>query len=389
MRAAVLKAEWSPKSDYKLTPEEENTKKVKIGSRVWRNPRLELEELPVPKLGPYEVLVRVKACGICGSDIHMIETDEEGYMLYPGLTKLPVVPGHELSGVVEEVGEKVTLVKPGDMVMSEEMLWCGRCYYCRSGYLNQCINLEELGFTINGGFEEYIKVDEKYLWKINSLLDAYKTEDAAYEAGSLVEPTAVSYNAIFIRAGGFKPGAYVVVWGAGPIGLAAIHLAKAAGAARVIAFEVIKERMEVARKVGADYVFNPVELSEKGVRPYEKVLEVTDGMGADLHVEAAGAPGKTLPEMERSLAVGGKIAWIGRADREAPLFAEYLQVRWSQIYGSQGHSGNEVFPRVIRLMASGQIDMRKIITARFKLDEIHKAFERSHKRTDAKITIKP
>ncbi|OYT61425.1 MAG: alcohol dehydrogenase, partial [Thermofilum sp. ex4484_15] len=211
MRAAVLKAEWSPRPGYKLTEEESRTRKVKMGSRVWRNPKLELEDIPVPELGPYEVLVRVKACGICGSDIHMVETDGEGYMLYPGLTKLPVVPGHELSGVVEKIGSKVTAVKPGDMVMSEEMLWCGRCYYCRSGFLNQCVNLEELGFTLNGGFEEYFKVDEKYLWKIDSLLNAYKTEDAAYEAGSLVEPTAVSYNAMFIRAGGFKPGAYVVV----------------------------------------------------------------------------------------------------------------------------------------------------------------------------------
>lgn len=398
MRAAVLHAEFAPK--YKLGPGEGERVvklggvewkniKVKFGSRVWKNPQLKLEDIPKPKPGPKEVLIRIGACGICGSDVHMVETDQEGYMLYPGLTAFPAVLGHELAGVVEEVGPGVTTVKPGDLVTAEEMWWCGECLWCRGGFPNHCINLEEMGFTVNGGFAEYIVVPEKYVWSINALRERYRSDEKALEAGALVEPTSVAYNAMFVRAGGFRPGAYVVIWGAGPIGLAAIALAKAAGAARVIVFEIKPERRELAKQMGADYVLDPIELQKQGISPHEKILELTDGLGADMHVEAAGAPKAVLPEAEKSMAINCKITWIGRADVEAPIFLEFFQTRRAQIFGSQGHSGHLIFPMVIRMMAAGLIDMTKIITARFKLEEIHKAFERAKLRIDGKIQIKP
>ncbi len=398
MRAAVVEAEFAPKPGYKITEAEKKTRKVREGSFVWRNPRLVLKtDYPKPKPGPGEVLIRVKACGICGSDIHFVETDEEGYILYPGLTKFPVVIGHEFSGIVEEVGPGVRWIKPGDAVTSEEMLWCGECTPCRMGYVNHCIllndpaNMEygELGFTHDGAMADYVVVKEKYIWKITPLFERYRSEEKAFEAGSLVEPTSVSYHAIFTRAGGFKPGAYVVVWGAGPIGLAAIGLCKAAGAGLIISFEPSPQRRELAKKMGADYTFDPYELKKQGIEPWEKIIDVTGGEGADLHVEAAGAPTATLPQMQKSLAIGGKIAWIGRAPKEVPIYLEIFQVRRSQLFGSQGHSGWGNFRNVIRLMAAGRIDMTQIITSRFKLDEVEKAFERAHKRIDGKITIKP
>lgn len=397
LKAAVLYADFAPKPDYKITEAEKKTHKVIEGAKVWRNPRLVLEDKPMPKLGPKDVLIRVKACGICGSDIHFLETSEDGYIIYPGLTRFPVVIGHEFSGVVEKVGSEVKWVKPGDLVTSEEMLWCGECTPCRMGYVNHCLLLNdpsdlvygEIGFTRDGAMAEYITVNEKYLWKIDALLNVYKTEEKAFEAGSLVEPTSVAYHAMFNRAGGFKPGGYVVVWGAGPIGLAATGLAKAAGAGMIISFEISPHRRELAKSMGADYVLDPVELIKNGIQPYEKIMELTGGEGADLHVEAAGAPDKTLPQMQRSLAIGGKIAWIGRAPREVPIYLEIFQVRRSQIFGSQGHSGWGTFRNVIRLMAAGRIDMTKIITSKFSLDDVEKAFERAHKRIDGKITIKP
>ncbi len=390
MLALRLHGEWVPRKDYVPTPEEERTKKAHHGSRVWKNTTVKLEDIERPKPGPGEVLLRIRACGICGSDIHMYEKDEEGYMLYPGLVgPLPVVIGHELSGEVIEVGSGVNQLKPGDPVTCEEMWWCGVCDPCRGGLPNHCVNLEEMGFTKDGGFAEYMVVPAKYCWKIDRLLDAYRSEDKMYEAGSLVEPTSVAYNAMFVRAGGFKPGAYVVVWGCGPIGLACIALARAAGAGMVVAFEVVSERLELAKKMGADYVFNPRDLEAKSIQPYEKILDVTGGWGADMQIEAAGAPKATLPQMEKCLAINGKIAWIGRADVEAPVWLEYFQVRRSQIFGSQGHSGHWVFPFVIRLMASGKIDMTRIITRRYRLSEGVEALERSTKRIDAKITIKP
>jgi len=389
MKGAVLHAEWQPRKGYIPTQFENQTRKATQGSRVWRNPKLVLEEVPTLEVGPKDLLIQVKACGVCGSDVHMYEKDGEGYVLYPGLTRFPSILGHELSGVVKKVGSEVKGFKAGDMVTTEEMIWCGECTPCRNGVPNHCVNLEEIGFTIHGGFAEFLKVGAKYCWKIDAMLEAYGSEDRVYEAGSLVEPTSVSYHAMFTRGEGFKPGAFVVVYGAGPIGLAAISLAKAAGAGKVIAFETAQGRLDLATKVGADFVFSPVELEKNEVAPNQKVMEITGGLGADMQIEAAGAPAKTLPQMEKSLAIGGKITWIGRADVQAPIFLENFQVRAGQVYGSQGHSGHGNFMNVIRLMAAGKIDMTKIITRRYRLDEALGAMEQATKRVDAKITLKP
>ncbi len=389
MKALRVYASKEPKKGYILSDLELKTGKVFEGSKVWRYPEIKLEDVEKPKVGPKDLLIRVKACGICGSDIHFYETDEDNYILYPGLTKFPCTIGHEFSGVVEEIGRSVRGFKPGDPVTAEEMFWCGECIPCRNGFPNHCENLEELGFTVDGAMAEYVRVEAKYCWKIDSLLNVYRSEDKLYEAGSLVEPTSVAYNALFIRAGGFKPGAYLVVYGAGPIGLAVIQLAKAAGASKIIAFEVADERIRLAKDIGADYVFNPLELKRNGISPSEKVMEITGGFGADIQVEAAGAPTQTLPEMEKSLAINGKIVWIGRAEKAAPITMERFQTRRSQIFGSQGHSGHEVFQNVIRLMASNRIDMTRIITKRFRLTDGVKALEEASKRVDAKITVKP
>lgn len=391
MKALLLEADWVPRPGYKPTSEEERTHRTFNSAKVWKNPRLKLVSIPKPRPGPKEVLVRVKASGICGSDVHMAQPDREGYMLYPGLTKLPVVLGHEFSGIVEEVGSSVQQFKPGDPVTAEEMWWCGECLYCRGGMVNQCANLEEMGFTVNGTHAEYVVIPEKYLWSIESILEATRgNEEKMFEMGATVEPTSVAYNAMFVRAGGFALGGYVAIYGAGPIGLAATALAKAAGASKVIVFDLIEERLAIAKEMGADYIFNVKELEKKGIKPSEKVLEITNGYGADLQVEAAGAPDILLPEIEKSMAVGGKITWIGRADKVAPIYLEKFQIRAAQIYGAQGHSGNFIFFNVIRLMAAGKIDTTKMITARYKLENYEEAFkELMHYKRHAKIQFKP
>ncbi|MDQ7844430.1 MAG: scyllo-inosose 3-dehydrogenase [Armatimonadota bacterium] len=388
MRGLVLAAEWDPRPDYRVSEWERRTGKAVTGSSVWRSPRLSLESIAEPRPGPGEVLIRPRACGVCGSDVHFYETDADGYMLYPGLTKFPVVIGHEFSGEVVEVGRDVTDLKPGDMVTAEEMIWCGECTPCRNGYPNQCLRLEEIGFTINGAQADYIAIGAKYCWKIDALAERYGSREKAYEAGALCEPTSVSYNAMFTRAEGFKPGGHVVVFGTGPIGFAAIALARAAGAAKIIAFEVSPVRQELARKVGADVVLDPVALERQGTAPRQAIMELTDGEGAAMLVEAAGAPPRTIPEMEAAMAVGGKIVMIGRASERAPVYLEHFQTHAAQIYGAQGHSGYGNFPNVIRLMASGRIDLTPIITSRFTLDQGVEAIKKATRREDGKIMIR-
>jgi threonine dehydrogenase-like Zn-dependent dehydrogenase len=269
------------------------------------------------------------------------------------------------------------------------MIWCGECKPCRAGFFNHCSNLEEIGFTINGAFADYLAIGSKYCWKLDALKERYPDADTMFELGATVEPTSVAYNSIFIRAGGFKPGAYTVVYGGGPIGLTAIGLLKAAGAAKVIAFETVEERRKICSRMGADHVYDPVALVKQGTSPGQVVLDLTHGEGAEVQVEAAGAPAHTIPEMEKALAINGKIVQVGRAAERVPMYLEAFQVRRSQLFGSQGHSGDEIFPNVIRLMASGAIDNRPMITARYKLGEAVEAIKRSGSRTDGKIMVKP
>jgi threonine dehydrogenase-like Zn-dependent dehydrogenase len=384
MKGLVLDAKWEPKSTYNVSDWEQQTGKAVSGNSIWRHPKLEVRDWPDPQPGPQQVLLQIQACGVCGSDMHFYETDDEDYILYPGLTKFPTITGHEFSAKVVETGKEVELLEKGDMVTVEEMIWCGRCIPCRNGYPNHCANLEELGFTIPGAFANFIAVDEKFCWKINAIAERYGSEDMAYAVGALTEPTCVSYNAIFIRAGGFRPGHYVDVYGAGPIGLAAIGLAKAAGAGTIVAFEVSPERLELAKKVGADYAYDPRE-----VNPGEVMMELSKGQGFDFHVEAAGVPELAIPEMEKALAINAKIVQIGRAAQRVPMYLEAFQVRRSQAFGSQGHSGHEIFPNVIRMVAAGRLDLSPIITAHYKLADTVEAIAKSTERSDGKIIVHP
>jgi threonine dehydrogenase-like Zn-dependent dehydrogenase len=384
MKGLVLSADWDPKPGYPLSEWEKRTGKAITGNAVWRNPRLEVKQVPEPEIAPDQVLIQIKACGVCGSDMHFYETDDQHYVLYPGLTRFPSILGHEFSGEIVQVGQAVDDLEVGDMVTAEEMIWCGHCRSCRDGYPNHCTNLEELGFTINGAFAEYIAVGAKYCWKLNELMDVCGGDaDQVYEMGATVEPSSVSYNCVFERAGGFRPGATVVVYGQGPIGLTAAAECKAAGAAKVIAFEVSEPRRQISKEMGADYVYNPLE-----VDPATVIMDLTQGRGADLQIEAAGAPDKTIPHMEKSLAINGKIAQVGRAATRVPMYLETLQVRRGQVFGSQGHSGHGIFPSVINMMAAGLIDTRKMITAHYTLDTVVDAIAQSTTRTDAKIMVK-
>ena len=384
MKGLVLDAVWEPKPDYVVSEWEKKTGKAITGNSIWRHPHLEVRDWEDPKLGPQDVLLAVQACGVCGSDMHFYETDEDDYILYPGLTKFPTILGHEFSAKVVEVGKEVETLKVGDMVTAEEMIWCGRCIPCRNGYPNHCTNLEEIGFTIPGAFANYIAVDEKFCWKIDAIAERFGSEEMAYEMGALTEPSCVAYNAMFERAGGFRPGHYVSIFGAGPIGLAAIGLAKAAGAGMIAAFEISPQRLELAKKVGADYAYDPRE-----VNAGEVLMELSKGEGFNFHVEAAGAPELTVSQMEQALAINSKIVQIGRAAQRVPMYLEAFQVRRSQAFGAQGHSGHETFPNVIRMVAAGRLDLSPIVTARYGLEETLDAIAKSTERADGKILVKP
>jgi len=390
MRGVTLFADWDPRPDFVLGPKDIEGRQTYQGSRVWRNPSVKIVEHDIPKPGPREVLLEVKACGISGSDVHMAQKDDEGYMWYPGLTGFPAILGHEVSGVVVEAGsearDKATneLFKGGERVCTEEMIWCGECKPCADGYPNHCERLDEIGINTQGGFAKYIVLPARTLWSLEPLADRYPEEDL-FVAGSLVEPTSVAYTAVIERAGGIRPGDAVVICGGGPVGVAACAIMKRAGASVVIISEPEEARAQLGLKLGADYAINPIK--ENFV---ERVLELTSGMGANLYLEATGLPTIVYPEIEQAVwlgrALNATIAVLARADAKMPVTGEVLQVRRASIVGSQGHSGHGTFPRVIASMADG-MDMTSMVTKRVSLDEVPANIEMlATDRQECKIT---
>ncbi|HLF86975.1 MAG TPA: scyllo-inosose 3-dehydrogenase [Nitrospiria bacterium] len=385
MKALVVDAEWKPRKGYPLSEEEKKGKRAITGSQVWRNPHFDIKDLPTPNIGDDEVLIKVETCGVCGSDTHLCETDAEGYIIFSGLTKLPCTLGHEFSGVVERTGKKVHSIKIGDKVAVESVIWCGVCKSCRSGSPNQCSHVELMGLSANGAFAEYVAVNERFCWKINDFEDLY-SNDKLFNIGALIEPVGCAYNGIFIAGGGFNPGATVVVYGAGPIGLGAVALAKIAGASLIVAFDVIDERVNIARSMGADFAFNVNMLN--GYSPGDKVMELTRGEGADVQVESAGAASRTIPEMERSLAANGKIIYLGRAATSTSIYLDIIVSGANKIIGARGHSGYGIFPSIIKLVSSGRLNLERMITSTYPFNSVLNAIKASSVRMDGKILVK-
>jgi threonine dehydrogenase-like Zn-dependent dehydrogenase len=387
MQAVVFEADWEPRSRYRITDRELQSRKARVASEVYRHPRFVRRNVPDPTPGPGEVVVQVGACGVCGSDTHCYESDADGYILFSGPVRLPCICGHEYTGRVVATGAGVRHLRPGDLVASEGMLYCGVCEACRRGQFNQCPDLEMVGFSSPGAYADLIAVHEKHLWRVNALADRLGSEVDALERAATVEPIACAFNGIWVSGGGMRPGSHVVVYGCGPIGLGAILLCRAAGAASVTAFDVVPERVALARACGADVAYDTRALAASGASPADVVLERTRGWGADVQVEAAGAAKATMPEIERAFAPGGMMVYLGRTGDRAPVELDRLVTGAARIVGARGHAGGGCFPNLLRMLESGARDPRPMISARMGLHEAIPALERSTSRKDGKIML--
>jgi (R,R)-butanediol dehydrogenase/meso-butanediol dehydrogenase/diacetyl reductase len=390
MQGVTLIADWDPKPGFRLGSKDIEGRQTYLGSQVWRNPRFEIREYAIPTPGPEEVLLEVRACGICGSDVHMAQADEHGYIFYPGLTGFPSILGHEFSGVIVEAGAKAfdkrtnRPFKGGEVVTSEEMLWCGQCKPCADGQPNHCERLDEVGFNVNGAYTKYMVLPARTIWSLEPLRQKY-SEDQLFLAGSLVEPTSVAYNAVIERGGGIRPGDRAVILGAGPVGIAACAILKRAGASQVIISETQPKRAAMAMRLGADYHVDP---SKEDFA--DRVLEITGGMGADMFMEATGLPEIVYPGIERVIWEGrtlnSTVVVTARAEAKMPVTGEVLQVRRARIIGAQGHSGHGNFPRVIECMATG-MDMTPMSTKKIQLEELpENVLKLQTDRSEVKVT---
>ncbi len=381
MKAVVMRASWEPRADARLSDAQLRDRKAPA-SQVWRHPTFTWETLPDPEPGHGEVVVRVRRCGVCGSDTHCYETDADGYVLFSGPTRLPCVVGHEYTGEVVALGPGVLDLRVGDLVCAEGMIGCGVCEACRVGKPNQCGRLEMVGFSAPGAYAEYIVAKERFLWRLDRLAGHLGDAEAALELAALVEPIGCAFNGMVVGAGGVVPGSWVGVFGCGPIGLGAIALARACGAAGVAAFDVVPERLALARQLGADVAHDP-----RSVDAAEVLRELSGGWGADMVVEAAGAAQHTMPSIERSFAPGGRMVYLGRTGLRAPVMLDVLVTQAAGIVGARGHVGSGIFPRILRLLERGRLPVAGMVTTRLPFASTLDALVKSTDRTDGKVML--
>lgn len=316
--------------------------------------QLVFEDIPVPKISNDEVLVEVKYCGICGSDVHCLADCR----LYPAGTYL----GHEFSGVLAKVGKNVRGWEVGDRVVINPMYRCGDCYACKHGLFSLCEIAfphtigNAVGLEHAGAFAKYVRVPipEKRLHRL--------PKEVSFEEGALVEPLSCSLHAVRISA--FRPGDYVMVLGAGTIGLGDITFLNKAGAGLIIATEVNEKRAELANKFGADYVFNPYKVSDLR----EEVLKLTNGVGVDVVFDCSGVP-QAFQSATSFLRKKGQIMLHGIITNDTPILPMDFTVNEWCLQGSIGYYSEE-FPMVIQFLKKGVLPAKEMITSKIKLNDI-------------------
>lgn len=328
---------------------------MKALAKTKKAPGFELIDTPVPKVGAGEVLVRVKYSSICGSDVHL-------YQWLPWMAeyvrKVPIIAGHETAGEVVAIGEGVTEVQEGDFVVLETHIVCGSCYQCRTGRMHVCRNLKILGFDVDGSFAEFVKVPAKNCWKVPPSIPR--------EWVSLLEPMGNAADTILAEP---ISGQKVAILGCGPIGLMCVAIAKACGAALIIASEPHPVRRELAKKMGADIVVNPEEQDL-----VEIVLSETNGDGVDAVAEVSGHPQAFLQAIE-SVTPGGWIAWLGIYNHPVTFNPSDAIMKAIRIHAVTGRKMFSTWETVTRLVASGKVDLEPLITHRFPLERFEDAFQ--------------
>lgn len=303
-----------------------------------------LREHPDPSPGPGEVLVAVRAAGICGSDVH-------GFLGATGRRRIGVVMGHEASGDVVEVGPGVTSARAGDRVVLRSILACGHCERCRRGQPNLCLDRKGMGMHFDGAYAERIAVAESLLLPLPDTL--------SYEEGALVEPLAVAMHAVNITP--FERTDFVVVIGAGAIGLLTLLAARLRGAGSIVITDRSAHRLAVARSLGADLTIDITTQDATDV-----VLAATDGRGADAVLEAVGI-GVSAAQSLQVARSGGHVTWIGNSAPTIELGMQELVTRELTVRGSYGFS--EEFEQAADALAAGTVDVRPIIERLAPLEE--------------------
>ena len=338
---------------------------VKAGAR----PGVEIREVPVPGYGPTDVLVKVDAASVCGTDLHIYNWDPWAQ----GRVRPPLIPGHEFCGTVAEVGKLVTSVKPGDFVSAEMHIACGKCLQCRIGQAHVCQNVKIIGVDADGAFADYVVIPESNIWKLDPAMPR--------EYGSILDPLGNAVHAVLAAEIAARS---VAVVGCGPIGLFAIAVARACGASRVFALEVNEHRRKLAHAMQADLVLDPSKDDVTGI-----VLEHTAGIGVDVLLEMSGhADGMRLGF--QILRTGGRVSLLGIPAKPVELdFARDIIFKGATVLGINGRKMYETWYQMEALLKAGKLELSPVITHRLPLQEFAQGMELLKSGEASKIVLTP
>lgn len=328
---------------------------------------LRVEEYAMPAVGAKDVLIQVKACGVCGTDVHIYEGDKGAAEVTP-----PTILGHEFSGVIKEVGAEVTNYKPGDRVCIDPNCYCGACEPCRNGVAHYCEHMIGYGTTVNGGFAEYCAVNEKQVYLLG--------ENTSFEQGAMTEPVACCLHGIDMC--GVRPGHQVVIIGGGMIGLLMLQLAKLAGAAKVALLEPVESKREVGKKLGADICIDPV------CEDAQKRLEEAGFTWVQTVIECVGRPST----IEQAIELAGNKAVVmmfGLTKPDETISVKPFQIFQKELELKASYINPYTQKRALDLIDSGRLDVSSMVYKVCGLEELEDILSRPELRAKGKYIISP
>nr|WP_279664410.1 L-threonine 3-dehydrogenase [Ectobacillus ponti] len=330
----------------------------------------QLQMVDIPSIQDHEVLIRVKATSICGTDVHIYTWDEWSQ---DRIQHTPYVFGHEFAGEVVQVGKNVANVAVGDYVSAETHIVCYSCPQCLRGDYHICKHTKIIGVDTQGCFAEYVAMPAVNIWK--------NPKEMPYHIASIQEPMG---NAVHTVLAGEVAGRSVAIIGCGPIGLMAVGIAKAAGAAQVIAFDINEQRLELAKQMGATAVVNSLKEN-----PVEMALELTGGNGMDVICEMSGHP-VAMNQGFEMVTNGGRVSILSLPTRPVDIdVTKHVVFKGITVQGITGRRMFETWMQVSSLLKSGAVNVEPLITHQLPLEEFEKGFEMMIQGTCGKVVLIP
>lgn len=330
-------------------------------------PGMEMREVPVPAIGPADVLVAVETASVCGTDLHIYHWDEWAqHRIRP-----PYTPGHEFCGTVAALGEQVRGLAVGDFVTAEMHVACGHCHQCRIGQAHVCQFVKILGVDADGAFADYVRIPASNIWKPDPSIPR--------DFGSLYDPLG---NAVHTTLSGEVAGQTVAVTGCGPIGLFSIAVAKACGAGKVFAIEPNETRRELAQQMGADFLLDPTTDSVE-----DDIRAETGGNGVDVLLEMSGHP-SAIAQGFRVLRMGGRASLLGIPSKAVTLdLADAIIFKGATVHGINGRRMYETWFQAESLLRDRKLELSPVITHRLPLAEFDQAMHLLESGAASKILL--